>query len=182
MSEKFCKDCRYSGSWHCDNPKLLETPNVVSGKPHDTLPMIACRNAPWLCGPEGKWFEPKAPDPGEGWRMLNAGELKEQGDEIYHGQGLWVPITSEHFGWPVSDEIVRRRITPELERCPEGHEAILSWWYGGFRVHCDLGESYQWITPQYKTKDEAVSAWNSVMRSYREAREKAGETMRRKVE
>lgn len=67
---------------------------------------------------------------------------------------------------------------PPLERCPEGHEAeYVCEIAGQFYVKCSGKET--WMGGTCHTKDEAIAAWNAVMRAYREAREKADEEYRK---
>lgn len=63
MTERFCKDCKYSYPWQ---RMLCERLDYPVGEPlfHQQA-STERRNSifPWVdrCGPEGKYFEPKVP-------------------------------------------------------------------------------------------------------------------------
>lgn len=111
------------------------------------------------------------PDPGEGWRLLKVGEIAELMDEfILPGITSWHSVAKSSIGYQVGEgDYIRRRITSELERCPEGHEAKLlsnedgdGWW-----VECNEHCMEHWRGPFKKTEQGAREAWNAVMRAYR---------------
>lgn len=175
MSEtKFCRDCKSYNDVYPEDCRSPHRPakDFVSGKEAPLLPAFTARMNHDLCGLEAKWFEAKALDPGEGW-SLKTGEIIQPGDEC------WCP-DSQTWNSEVSvgrkmypGLIYRRRIEPELERCPEGHEVVVN-------EHCTVPPVWRvvcrdntcwWRGTHKLTKEEATSSWNSVMRAYRKSNE-----------
>lgn len=124
---------------------------------------------------------PKAPDPGEGWRLIvndNPNETTKDGDQVWTDACGWVNENEKCIGQRMQQrpyKYYRRRIEPEIERCPDGHEAMV---VGndeiGFTIRCKDAFTpvrKMWISPTYKKESEVRSAWNSVMRAYRKSKE-----------
>lgn len=62
--------------------------------------------------------QPSTPDPGDGWRLLERGEVIERGDEWeVNNQGVW--INAGLIGNKVDSGHYRRRITPAPCICPQ---------------------------------------------------------------
>lgn len=170
---KFCKDCKfYSNDDNlCHSPKN-EYVNMVNGeKVHLTIytQRHDLQHEP-QCDKEGKWFEPRAVDPGEGWRLLNNEEKShlQKGDEVLLGN-TWLNY-EPHINGLLPLSTFRRRIEPQIEKCPEGHEATCNQVCNGFFVACNNPRfGMSWTTTIYDTRQEAIAAWNAVMRAYHAA-------------
>lgn len=175
---KLCKDCKHIHGSMCGYPNKPPYPTDGSTNPNDQMLCFTMRTAMGYCGPEAKWFEPKAPDPGEGWRLMKPhSEIVQANDQCSMDCGkTWIAAPLESCGFefsPANGLFFRRRIQPELERCPEGHEAELQadrldkWTEG--RVVCV--EHCGWSGKRCTTKEEAIAVWNKTMRVCREAEE-----------
>ena len=73
----------------------------------------------------------ETPNPGDGWRILNEGEIIEKGDEFIFGKvNEWIPVLTAAVGNTLYDYNVgrfRRRIQPEPEKARYFRQAKTIW-------------------------------------------------------
>jgi hypothetical protein len=117
------------------NGKFTEHDRVVRTEPYDAAyhgnkPITADEAKAWIAKHrEPKW---KPPEPGDGWRLLAAGETPQLGDEFYSWwSGAWIQWAKHTSKGPISEQNlvdpatgrsfwVRRRVEPVKQSVPTG--------------------------------------------------------------
>jgi hypothetical protein len=163
-----CINCAHStrDGYGCNSPQRPKI-DPVTGRENPSCYCSAMRGDSQFCGLDAKWFEPKTPDPGVGWRLLAIGEVINQGDEIYFGNN-WIAsgVVGDAANCPH-----RRRIALEIAKCPMGHEVFLESDMGmlasKYFIHCPI---CHWKSATFSSASAAQAGWNAVMEAYHKAK------------
>ena len=156
---KFCKDCKHRDKINCTHPER-PTSYLVTG---DIKIVATCHEVRYnssYCGPEGKWFEARDVDPGEGWRLLVPDKDTIQSeDEFTPDSGKQWIVSPSTIGQPYKLGLNpgRRRVQPEITKCVCWRTPMI---VGSF-VRCP--EVMCWSGPACNTSAETIEAWNKVM-------------------
>lgn len=171
---KNCQECKQVAPGACLSPKVRAFIKEATGLDKPEVGIYLARFE--IC--KGEWFEPRAVDPGEGFRLLSADEISI--GRVCDGDGWyslvdrqWYPFScsvGNNFDHAVG-HLIRRRIEPQIEKCPEGHEATCNQVCNGFFVACNNPRfGMSWTTTICDTRQEAIVAWNEVMAAYHKSK------------
>ncbi len=100
-----------------DSGKMIEVLYTIEGWYHRDWPQdrrSLVKHLPECTGWD--WKPPKPVDPGEGWRLLEVGEIRQKGDEwLCYDSKEWWPVTSSNGNpYNAADRPVRRRSQPDV--------------------------------------------------------------------